>query len=360
MSYFFPESLAPPRRSADVTPWIVHGPQVAPRRSPGSSPASFHRKLLEIVRFRVGLHRSVRGLVGLANFRSTSWRCAPPCSIQQAKEHDGTETERAPGSGRARHLQAAERQLLGLRPACRQAALPKIGPDLDLARHARLQLTSAVRMGEVPVSPHRRFRTVRGCGSSALRARWPQVSGGRGPWRRTGTTSRVICSHRWAPAGSPGSLSMTLPSCWTHFGTGAARRRPRPTRWRRSRASCGSRAAEDGSRPIRLSGSSAMSARGRSAAASACLGVGRSNGCWARSPGPGRLMIASALYTGLRISEMLGLIWDDVDLAAGLLHVRAQLTRAHRREPARRVRPILLRRRRRSSHESQATRGRGE
>jgi integrase len=52
-----------------------------------------------------------------------------------------------------------------------------------------------------------------------------------------------------------------------------------------------------------------------------------------------RLMIATVLYTGLRISEMLGLVWDDVDLAAGVIHVGAQLSRAHRGAPARRVAP---------------------
>jgi integrase len=52
-----------------------------------------------------------------------------------------------------------------------------------------------------------------------------------------------------------------------------------------------------------------------------------------------RLMIATVLYTGLRISEMLGLIWEDIDFAAGVIHVRAQLSRAHRGMPARRVPP---------------------
>jgi integrase len=52
-----------------------------------------------------------------------------------------------------------------------------------------------------------------------------------------------------------------------------------------------------------------------------------------------RLMVATVLYTGLRISEMLGLVWDDVDFAAGVIHVRAQLSRAHRAAPARRVPP---------------------
>lgn len=43
-----------------------------------------------------------------------------------------------------------------------------------------------------------------------------------------------------------------------------------------------------------------------------------------------RPLIATGLYTGLRISELLGLIWDDIDLAAGELHLRAQLSRAPR------------------------------
>lgn len=43
-----------------------------------------------------------------------------------------------------------------------------------------------------------------------------------------------------------------------------------------------------------------------------------------------RLMVATVLYTGLRISEMLGLVWDDIDFGAGVIHVRAQLSRAPR------------------------------
>jgi integrase len=55
-----------------------------------------------------------------------------------------------------------------------------------------------------------------------------------------------------------------------------------------------------------------------------------------------RLMVATVLYTGLRISEMLGRVWDDVDFDAGVIHVRAQLSRAHRGAPARRVPPGWL------------------
>jgi integrase len=52
-----------------------------------------------------------------------------------------------------------------------------------------------------------------------------------------------------------------------------------------------------------------------------------------------RPLIVTALYTGMRTSELLGLTWQDIDLAGGVLHVRAQLARAHRGKPARRVAP---------------------
>jgi integrase len=44
--------------------------------------------------------------------------------------------------------------------------------------------------------------------------------------------------------------------------------------------------------------------------------------------------VATALYTGLRISELLGLTWNDVDFDRGVVHVHAQLSRAHRGAPA--------------------------
>jgi hypothetical protein len=52
-----------------------------------------------------------------------------------------------------------------------------------------------------------------------------------------------------------------------------------------------------------------------------------------------RPLIATALYTGMRISELLGLVWDDFDPRRGVIHVRAQLSRAHRGVPAHRVPP---------------------
>ncbi len=51
-----------------------------------------------------------------------------------------------------------------------------------------------------------------------------------------------------------------------------------------------------------------------------------------------RPFLASALYTGMRLSELLGLTWGEVDFERGLIRVRYQLSRAHRDAPARRVR----------------------
>jgi integrase len=52
-----------------------------------------------------------------------------------------------------------------------------------------------------------------------------------------------------------------------------------------------------------------------------------------------RPLVATALFTGMRISELLGLIWEDVDLDTGTVHVRAQLSRARRGAAATRVPP---------------------
>jgi integrase len=51
-----------------------------------------------------------------------------------------------------------------------------------------------------------------------------------------------------------------------------------------------------------------------------------------------RTFLATALYTGMRLSELLGLTWNDIDLEHGLIHVRHQLSRARANKPARRVR----------------------
>jgi integrase len=50
-----------------------------------------------------------------------------------------------------------------------------------------------------------------------------------------------------------------------------------------------------------------------------------------------RLLLCTAIFTGMRISELLGLIWSDIDLEAGVLHVRAQLSVPRRGAPGQRV-----------------------
>jgi integrase len=52
-----------------------------------------------------------------------------------------------------------------------------------------------------------------------------------------------------------------------------------------------------------------------------------------------RPLLATGAYTGMRLSEVLGLSWDDVDFAAGLIHVRHQLARGRRGVPPHRIPP---------------------
>lgn len=46
------------------------------------------------------------------------------------------------------------------------------------------------------------------------------------------------------------------------------------------------------------------------------------------APGGYRAFIATAVFAGLRLSELLGLRWSDVDFDGGLLHVRRQWDRS--------------------------------
>lgn len=58
----------------------------------------------------------------------------------------------------------------------------------------------------------------------------------------------------------------------------------------------------------------------------------------AHTPEKYRTLIALVGFTGLRISEALGLVWSNLDLEAGVLKVELQLERKKRNEPVRRVR----------------------
>ena len=50
-----------------------------------------------------------------------------------------------------------------------------------------------------------------------------------------------------------------------------------------------------------------------------------------------RPLFEVAVWTGLRQAEVLGLVWSDIDLAAGTIHVSKQLSRAPRIEEVKRV-----------------------
>jgi len=52
-----------------------------------------------------------------------------------------------------------------------------------------------------------------------------------------------------------------------------------------------------------------------------------------------RPLLVTGAYTGMRLSEVLGLSWEDVDFAAGVIHVRHQLARGRRGIPPHRIPP---------------------
>jgi integrase len=47
--------------------------------------------------------------------------------------------------------------------------------------------------------------------------------------------------------------------------------------------------------------------------------------------GDGRAIIATGLFTGMRVMEVLGLVWGDIDFAGGEIRVRYQLSRSGKR-----------------------------
>jgi len=55
------------------------------------------------------------------------------------------------------------------------------------------------------------------------------------------------------------------------------------------------------------------------------------------TPEPYRAIVTTAAFTGMRVSEVLGLTWADVDLDGETINVVCQLSRARRGEPARRI-----------------------
>jgi integrase len=52
-----------------------------------------------------------------------------------------------------------------------------------------------------------------------------------------------------------------------------------------------------------------------------------------------RPLLATGAYTGMRLSEVLALTWEDIDFAGGVIHVRHQLARGRRGVPPHRIPP---------------------
>jgi integrase len=247
------------------------------------------------------------------------------------------------GPGRVRVERGIYRQPNGKFAVCWRHAgrlrFRTVGFDLAEARRERLALIAATREGSEPVSPRLRFETVAGWWVDRFAAK--VAAGERHP--------RTLEAHRY-------QLDRHL----------------LPALGRRRIAAITVDDVAELLHELRLTGRSAKTAVSALATLQSVMRFARRCG-WIvvdpverlehdERPRPGRrrqrvlgraeierllaacsprdrLMIATVLYTGLRISEMLGLVWDDVDFAAGVIHVRAQLSRAHRGAPARRVAP---------------------
>src|SRR5829696_3233738 len=246
-------------------------------------------------------------------------------------------------SGRVRVERGIYRQRNGKYAVCWRHAgrlrFRTVGFDVAAARRARLALIAATREGKVPVSPRLRFETVAGWWLERFEAK--VAAGERHP--------RTLEAHRY-------QLDRHL----------------LPTFRRRAIASITVDDVAELLHSLRGKGCSAKTSASTLATLQSVLRFARRRGWIVADPverlehderprpqrrrqrvlgraeierllaacSPrDRLMIATVLYTGLRISELLGLVWDDVDFAAGVIHVRAQLSRAHRSQPARRVAP---------------------
>ena len=182
---------------------------------------------------------------------------------------------------------------------------------------------------------HKRSHTI--AAVSAATANW--WASGRS--RSAPRASMRLWSGRARSGGgeSPGSRSTTSPSCCTGCGARAARQKTAASALAtlqsvlRFARRCGWIVAD----PVELLEHDERPRPQRRR--QRVLGRSEIERLLAACSPRDRLMIATVLYTGLRISELLGLIWDDVDFQAGVIHVRAQLSRAHRGAPARRIAP---------------------
>jgi integrase len=216
-----------------------------------------------------------------------------------------------------------------------------VGFDLAAARRKRLALIAATRKGKVTVSPRLRFETVAGRWLDRFDAK--VAAGERHP--RTLEAHRYQLDRHLLPAlGRRAIAALTVDDvaellhelrrtgCSAKTAASALATLQSVVRFARRR---GWIAAD----PVgRLEHDERPRPRRRRQRVLGRAEIERLLG--ACSPRD-RLMIATVLYAGLRISEMLGLVWDDIDFAAGVIHVRAQLSRptAARRRSASRRKP---------------------
>jgi integrase len=214
-----------------------------------------------------------------------------------------------------------------------------VGSDLALARSEREALIAAAEAGVAPVSPHVRFETVAGWWVARFEAK--VAAGDRHP--RTLESHRYHLERHLLPALSARRMSglsvddvaallgeLRAKGCSAKTAAGALATLHSIVRYARRHGwialdPVDQLEADERPRPTRR--------RQR------VLGRNEIERLLVACPPPDRLIIATALYTGLRISELLGLTWDDIDFERGVVRVRAQLSRAHRGERPRRVAP---------------------
>src|SRR5215207_9185032 len=247
------------------------------------------------------------------------------------------------GPGRVRVERGIYRQPNGKYAVCWRHAgrlrFRTVGFHVAEARRERLALIAATREGKVPVSPRLRFETVAGRWLERFEAK--VAAGERHP--RTLEAHRYqLDRHLLPPFGRRRIAALTVDDvaellhqlrrkgCSAKTAAGALASLQSVMRFARR---CGWIVADPVERLERDERPRPQRRRQR------VLGRAEIERLLAACSPRDRLMVATVLYTGLRISEMLGLVWDDVDFAAGVIHVRAQLSRAHRSQPARRVAP---------------------
>src|SRR5215211_7359162 len=180
-----------------------------------------------------------------------------------------------------------------------------VGSDLLLARSERQALVTAAEAGVAPVSPRLRFDTVAGRWLERFEAK--VAAGERHP--------RTLEAHRY-------QLDRHL----------------LPALGRRRIAAITVDDVAELLHALRRKGCSAKTSASALATLQSVLRFGRRCG-WIVADPVERLEHDERPRPQRRRQRVLGRAWDDVDFAAGVIHVRAQLSRAHHQAPARRVAP---------------------